>query len=752
MARFNGLARACFTAVALSLAPLPAVTQEASETTSTDEETRRMDTMTVTAQRREQSLQDVPLSVLGISGEQIELQRIERPDDLLLKIPGGFFIPNVKTASYVGLRGLLSFEDAPAADLPIAFFIDDVYVSGIGESNVNLFDLERIEVLRGPQGTLFGRNVVGGAFSIVSRKPSFEPEARAKVTVGSYNRIDIDGFATGPIIEDVLAGKISFSSRNAEGFVYNRVRDEDIESDGMASLRGQLLFTPSEDLTILLGADMMIDDGRGNAAKLTTFPGGASPELIPPLSSDPFAVDTDADTFFDRHLWGLLGRADWDTDLGTLTSITAFRRNDSNANRDVDGTSLFILDVEEVIDNRQFTQEVRFASTDDQPITYVAGAFYLDARNIRDERQDWNPLPGTGLGDTDAFLGTLGFPVGLKDTSQLQQVDITSYAVFGEATWHATDAFRLSVGGRYTIDEKSGFTNVTGTPNAFNGAPVFAEFSEDWDAFTPRFIVEYDVSDDVLVYANVANGYKSGGFASALTTVEGLTTPFDPENSWNYEIGAKTQWYDGRLTVNATVFQQNTEDLQFRTFNQNGVSVVDNAGEAEVRGLELETAAAPADGLSLFFNYAFLDTEFVELELGGVDLSGNKLPFAPEHSITTGFTYVQPAWRGGELIWQADFTYKTEVEFREQNDVPDEIKDLSVIDNLLNASLTYTSADDRWEFGVFGKNILDEEVLHSATDLTSFWFTADEAAAGERGFLSGYNRPQVFGASVGYRF
>lgn len=701
----------------------------------------QVDEVVVTANRRETALSDVPFSIMAYGSEQIEEKKIDRAEDLFQRVPGATFVPNVKTASFVGIRGLLTLEDAPAADLPVAFFMDDVYISGISELNLNYFDLERIEVLRGPQGTLFGRNVIGGAIALTSRRPTFDEAFGARVSLGDHGRVEADGYLNGPLVEGVLAGRLTFSSRQSNGPIFNRHRQERLDDDNTGSVRAQLLFTPSEDVDVLVSADYTTDKGRGSALKIVGF----NPALIPDTSADPFTVDQDYDTRFERELFGGLVRADWRTAAGVLTSITAYRRNTSYTGRDVDASILPIVHTNEAVNNWQFTQEVRLASDAGRSLSYVVGAYYLRGNNYREERHQWNGLPGTLL------FSAIG--PGLKRNNQAQDVELTSYAAFGELTWRLNDQISAALGGRYTVDEKSGVTMVTGPLNpAVKAVPqdLIVPFSADWSAFTPRAVLRYEPNSDLNFYATVAKGFKGGGFTAGLPTLAGLSTPFAPEKATNYEIGTKSRLFDRRLSVNATLFRQDTKDLQVRAFNSFGQSIVGNAASARVQGLELETSARVNDRLELTADYTHLDAKYRNFRLGSTDFSGNRLPYAPKHSITLGGRYSHPLADDATLTLAADYVYKSRSEMIDANTLAADVK-RQTRSNILNASVEYATADGRWTISAWGKNLTDDAVLLAAVDVTSFWATPAEFGAGERGYVGWYNRPRSFGVTLTFK-
>lgn len=702
-----------------------------------------LDEIVVTAQRREASLQEVPFSIMAFSGDQLAKENIKDATDLLAQVPTAYFMASSsKTYSVIGIRGLTTLLSAPAADLPVAFFQDEIYFSNAGDMNLNLYDIERVEVLRGPQGTLFGRNVTGGAVSVTSRRPAYDTAGSIGLTLGNYGTVQTEGFINGTLIEDKLAGRLAFSQRRNDGPIQNETRDVGLGSENLGSVRGSLLYEPTPDLSALLIVDVTHDEGDGNAARLE----GSDSSLIPPLSSDPFVSNQGSDTGFRRNLGGGVLRVDWSSPFGELTSVTGYRRNTASQKRDIDGTPLEIYGNEEVINNRQFTQEIRLASNTDGRLSYVVGAFFLDARNYRRADVYTNPAPGS---IADGLLSAYK-PYPLLNF-RAQDANIRSMAVFGEVSFDITDRLTLEVGARYTKDEKDGTTEVGGSPSSFffspaTSGPFLVNFDGDWDAVTPKGTIKFAATDTVNFYATVARGFKGGGFTETLTTPQGLATAFNPEKTTNYEVGVKSQFLDRRISFNASVFRQDTTDLQTQIF-VDGFNQFRNAGEARQQGVELETAALITDAFRVNLDYAYLDAYFVDFGAN----SGNQLPLAAEHALSVAPRYDLNLANGGTVTFAADYTWRSAVPLSEAADVIDQLVDRSEV-SLLNGRIEYTTPDGGWNFSVWGKNLTDEAIVSGAYDMSTFTITPAERAAGARTYWTLYNMPRTYGASIRYSF
>lgn len=739
--------KAALAASAIALMAAPAVQAQAQPEPAAAAEPEdgpvALDEIVVTAQRREANLQDVPFSIMAFSGEQLQKENIQDATDLFAQVPSAYFMSSSsKTYSVIGIRGLTTLLSAPAADLPVAFFADDIYYSSAGDMSLSLYDIEHVEVLRGPQGTLFGRNVTGGAVSVTSRKPQYDEAASVSVGIGNFGLIQTDGFVNGVLIEDRLAGRIAFTTRRNNGPIRNETRDTRLGSESLGSVRASLRFDPTDDLRIGFTVDYTNDEGNGNAARLENF----DSSLIPPLSNDPFVSNQGSSTAYRRNLGGAIVRIDWSTPFGDVTSVTGFRRNTAHQERDIDGTPLVVYGNEETVNNRQFTQEVRLASPTDGWFSYVVGAFYMDARNYRRTDYYTNPIPGSIAAGSLAAYG----PYPLLNT-RAQDANIRSAAVFGEMNFKLFDKFTLEIGGRYTRDDKEGTTFINGSPSPFffspaASGPYVIDFKGNWDAFTPKATLKYAFNDDVNVYATVAKGFKGGGFTESLTTAAGLAAAFNPENTINYEAGIKSQWFNNRASLNVSVFRQDTTDLQTQLF-LNGINQFANAGEARQQGVELEAAALITDNFRLNIDYAYLDATFIEFGAN----TGNQLPFAPKHSISIAPRYDLDLASGARLTFAADYSYRSKVPLAEANNVPDFLVDRSQV-NLLNGRVEYTSSNGKWNLSLWGKNLTNEAIVSGAYDMSTFTITPAERAAGNRTYWTLYNIPRTYGLTLKYDF
>ncbi len=670
-----------------------------------------LEEITVTAERREQSLQDVPISVTAFSGDMVNEGGITRLEDVAIQTPN-FKMTSFNTAeSQLFLRGIGSTNDGPVSDPSVAVFIDDVYIGRPSGASTDLYDLERIEVLRGPQGTLYGRNAAGGAINIFTKKPQHEFESKVGLTVGDYGLVSVRGYVNGSI-SDRVAGKLTANVRQRDGYAKNVNTGQDLEDDDTKSIRAQLLFTPSDTVDVLLSIDHTDIDSSGDNRFLTNFDIAPFPAAltdpqkaeIATFGNDPRKSNHGEIQRSDKTLSGLSARVDADLGWGTLTSITAYRESEASwlqalvplrSDRE-GGQGIFEVDDGADEEADQFSQELRIAGAGDN-INWVAGLFYFDEEVLKTETfvTYWGPV--TGL---DALFNT-------GDVSFIMDGETTSFAVFGQFTWDMTDAVALTLGARYNDDEKQQGTDVVsnqpltgavwGIPLGPTGVPYTAFGKKSWSKTTFRASLDWDITDDHMIYATYSEGFKSGAFNSHTPSPLIAEAPLLPEFATNMEIGARTQWLDGRLRFNFTYFDLEYEDLQ--TWSLVDFQLEADNAAAEVSGIETDFAVAFSDYFSITGSFATMDGKFTE----GAN-AGNALRRAPDQTWSLSPNFSMQMNNGAALDIVATASYTDEYHMEISNDPRGLEPDVTVV----NASIRYTSADERWDAMLWGKNVTDE--------------------------------------------
>ena len=727
-----------------------------------EDETRVEDVVIVTATLREADLQSVPLAVSAFSGDALADTQVKSFADLAQLVPGPTFVPiSGASGSQLQIRGQYASDDSPSFDTPVGVFIDDVYYGSVASFFPEFYDIDQIAVLRGPQGTTFGRNTVGGALQVVSAKPNFDGYAgKVSATIRDPSGFESTGSFNIPLSE-TLAGRFAYSVRNVEGDIYNVTTGNDVNDSNIWSARGSLLWRPSDDLDVLSSLTYTRDNSLGDGPTLI-----GQGSLIDFLDSSYDSGETflDDDGKTDREIFSAVVRADKSLDWGKITSITGYRTLDAFYREDIDGSPVMIAPNKiDTNDEEQFSQEIRLTSDSGGTFEWVAGLYYLHQNVRRSETYTFGADPSTFIFGSpwriNAFTGGAIARVAISGDTETESI-----APFGELTWNLNDQWAITGGVRYTYDSKTNLTNqqnltTPGASTIFFGLPKTVSAEDSWDAWTPRVILEYQPTDDLFLYASASRGFKSGGYNYAAPTVEQAATAILPETTMSYEVGAKTSWFDDRLRINAAAFDSITEDLQVRSLVGTTLRV-NNAGEAEVKGVEIETVARPVENLALGLNYAYLDASYNSYVgcAAGVDCTGNKIPFVPENSFNISAEYLWNLSNGGSLKFRAEDSWADAYEVHIGNQLPigpQFPRSLTEKDHSINAFLTYEAPGGDWTVQSWVRNVTDERYVTFATNYFFYLLTNADATGSPP--LTEANRASVsrgrsFGVTATYRF
>lgn len=571
----------------------------ADESERVPDEPVAMEIITVTANKTEENPQDIPLSISTLGEVDITDRSIEQTADVFQRMPNMHLTqmgPVGTTENIVSIRGISSFMSGGSV---FGFFVDDVYYPS---SNINLLDVERIEVLRGPQGTLYGKNTEAGVINIITREPENDWGGNVSLSYGSYNTLKADFSTSGALVEDTLLLRLAGRFENSDGYFTNTVNNDDqINESENYDGRVALLFRPTERLTADLKVNLQHYDG--NYAEFTTFDQVQDGDLDISVN-DPGTSETDIAN-------GSLKLA-YDMENVRLTSITTASDNDATFANDVDFTAYDYMELESGTDKKLYTEELRLNSHTTSPLKWTVGAYTFTSEEGLSILYEMKPY-GVLLeeyGDTDS----------------------TGVALFGQADYTIA-RFVFTAGLRYEYEEKDfdyewkggdlvGYTSCTGTAE------------ENFDAVLPKFAVTYNLTDTFRPYASVSRGFKSGGFN--LSAEPGKA--YDSEYTWNYEVGIKSELLDNRLLLNAALFYIDWKDLQVEQPSYPDY-IVDNAAEATSKGVEVEVTARPARGLEIYGSVGFVDASFDEYTLDGVDYSGRDVPNSPSSTYSLGATF-----------------------------------------------------------------------------------------------------------------
>ncbi len=728
---YSNNALAIFLAGLIGMGPVIASAQE-------------LDEVIVTATKRERSAQDIGLSIDAFSADDIGdlgwtdvTQVANQSPNLDIKYAWGNSMP-IYTIRGVGMN---SFQ---ASDTPsVGLFVDEVFQTSIAQMGTQLFDIERVEVLKGPQGALFGRNTNGGAVSYFTRKPSQESDGFVRVDVGRFNRKELEAAFGGALSETVSARLSAMTIQQSDGWVFDRTSGKDIGEADITALRAQLLFEPSDDLDILVSAFTSRDRsqpvyfqhiGFWDPAAPGTFCAAYEQTGMPDPATcvdvlgysdtdgDPYAGDyTDRpDTPINSNAtlrndqFGANITINKDFDRFRLTSITSFQSYDRYQPKESDANPGLFVDFLFASDIEAFSQELRLTSSGDGMFSWIAGVSY----STDDIKED-----PPRIGYLDDFIGLRARLVYSQERDSL--------AAFAQGEWELNDQWRLTVGARI-IDEQLDFTKEV----SFLLPPDFGlddrlilavvpdptlDVDGKLDSTEPtwRVALDYNVNEDLLLYGSVSTGYKGGGFNGGLATNPRLSVPFDPEDVLAWEAGVKSTLADGRVQLNAAAFVYDYKGLQAATPRVDEVlgtplNFLTNLEAADVTGFEAEFDWLPIENLEIQLGAGFLDTENND---PGVNFDGpfgnspRELPNAPATNINAAIRYDVPLTSGARLRFFTDYVW--------QDDHYKEIVNNLLVESqsLWNARVTWFAPNDRWSVSLWGKNLADEVyVVDTLTD------------------------------------
>ncbi|MEM9529733.1 MAG: TonB-dependent receptor [Pseudomonadota bacterium] len=721
-----------------------------------------LEEVVVTAQHRQENLQSIPVTVSALSSAQLEAAGIFDPASVAINVPGMAYAEFAPGQALISMRGISSVDDGAGLDNSVSLFLDGVYIGRLASINFDMFDLERIEVLRGPQGTLFGRNSIGGAINVISSKPADEFGGKFGITAGNEGILRYQGFVTGPL-SDTVSGKFTINHRERDGFVRNVILNKDQQDEDQTSLRGQLRWT-GDNSEWLLSADWMEDD-REDMGR-TPIENGAPVVQIAAANgvTGPRQNAAPADGFSKREASGISLQGDIDFASGTLTSITAIRQAETDWEMASVGAPLGVLGLpfDEVIDDiiediDTFSQEFRWNSNLGGAFNYTAGFYFLTEDTDRTEQFK---ITAAGTADPDVPFRQLApgaqNVIGNEISGTFNET--TSYALYGQGTYDFSDRLRLTFGARYTIDEKdyraqsvdcggdragTQFENFPLCQGLGGSLNIIAESfdvsaSDDWNDFSPKIALQYDVTDDAMVFGSLSRGYKSGGFGGSQGIASAAIRPVDQETAINLEVGYKGDLLDNTLRLNVTAFATDYDDLQIVRFgpvpeSEFGTFITTNIGSADIRGLETELTWNASENLQIAGNLALLDTEVNDIVINNTDVSGSELRQAPDVSYTLMANYNLPT-QTGDWDFRVQFSHTDE----QINDYIDQRTRVDAFD-LLDARVAWTSTDETWEVVLWGQNLTDDDYISHSYVIGP-------------GVIGVWGAPRTFGLTVNYGF
>jgi len=721
-----------------------------------------LEEIVVTAQRQEESLQTVPIAVSAFSGETLERMSIDRAGDALAYIPNVALTagPSGGDDANIFIRGVGQVDNSIAVDPGVGVYIDDVYVGRLQASSISLVDIARIEVLRGPQGTLFGRNTIGGAVNVVTAEPPSSFEGKVGFQLGSRERRDFTLSVGGPLGED-FGFQAALVSKNQNGWGENVFTGQTFGDIKDIGGRVKLRYKPNDAFKITLAADYIKGDGSPGHQVLVNFNRNSGltipfpPFTIPNVSpvGVPFPADLANDRSTDRNKSfvsippinenenrGVSAALTWDFGWAELKSISAYRAYDETVFNDFDGTGYAIYDFRQDLKQDQLSQEIHLSGKGfDDRLNWLGGvyAYREDVENLIDlcvgtTRPRFDPV----------CLRSINF-IGLK---------VSSIAAFGQVRFAVTDKLELYAGLRSTREtKKQRFFSLLRNDGVNSVLPTFAipgpgqtrvalplsAVKDTFDATSPRIGFDYKLTPDVLLYVSYAEGFKSGGFTGRPSN--GQIKSYAPEKVKTWEVGAKTELFDHRLRLNAAAFSSEYTDLQLLVFNPStGLFETNNAGDVDINGAEVEIQARPIDNLSVALSAGWLDASYSRLAPGVVGLTLNsKPPLTPELTYSANVAYTIPMG-ANSLELRADYAWRDDVAFQIENDADE----LQKAYGLLNLRATYTMDNPRLSIAAYGLNVTEEDYNTGAQDSRS----------GTGISFAGPGAPAEYGVELQYRF
>lgn len=738
-------------------------------------ESALLEEITVVAQKREQNLQDVGISVSAFSGKQMKTLGWTSSEDVAAQTPG---LTSSKTAgaaiSQFNIRGIGQADFADHHEAPNSIYSDEAYVAAPGAAGFPMFDLERVEVLRGPQGTLFGRNATGGLVHFISNKPGEDFEGNLKATIGEFSQVQLEGAVSGPL-SDSIKGRFAAYYEDADGYIENDI-GSDLREQGLFAARTMLQFDLSDKASLLVkvqGFSEDIDAGIYQSTpsytdangvnqfvplNLDVYGGGAGTDFYGyrDTDGDPLSVQADNIGFIKKDIYGTTWNFSYEFDNFTLVAITDYADVDTAYREDTDSGPFNQTIYNSEQDASQFSQEIRISGETDN-MNWVTGVYYLDISGDYFAEFDLPTL--AGFFDPATFPGDgsgSGEGTGAAAKSNWS-LDTTSWAVFAQGEWALTDKLSLTLGARWTEDSKD-YKLLSGCVEEAAGACAFDGFASVGDIFVdgvnlgpaaadiPSAIkldrddsdwsgkaqLDFRPNEDALLYLSLSKGIKGGGFT---TPLDGLLAPsqlpYKPEELFAYELGGKLSFPMGRL--NASVYYYDYND--FQTFEFRGITSVVLNQDAKFKGAEIELALNPMDGLDILLGAAYLDADVLDI-VTPAGMKDQQPINAPEMKYNWLFRYELPMG-DMELSLQYDGNWTDDRYFNIVNS-PTVLSDSFALHNL---RLGLSDSEGVWDVSVFVKNLSDEEYVSHTFDLTVLGYTIQK-----------YGTPRWAGVTFNYNF
>lgn len=696
----------------------------------------------VTAQKQAQSQQDVPISVTAVTGEMLQEAQVNNIADMSNSIPNVQIntFSNSPDSAVFTIRGVGVNDADPYVGTTVSVVVDGVVVGVNTAALLSLFDIDRVEVLRGPQGTLFGANTTGGVINVVTKQPTGVMGGEFEAVYGNYNHLELNAALNFPITDN-LSGKISMLHNSMDGYFRNYADNRRIGERNITTLRGYLKYEQGDYDATLIGQYVRSRNGSQTGV-IVAGPG----ELfyVPGQTDNPFdfkrGLSYDQPDANDRDSYAVTFTQNLTTGIGDLTSITAYREYDNDLYSDDDATTNVWLQTHRRIKHHQFSQELRDLVDLSDTTRLILGGYYFRQHYTLDQQ-----------GKLDGFLPGLGQP-------QTQEQTNWSLSGFAQLYQDITDNLRLQAGIRYSHEKTEATSTTANTFNAsgqstFNdpvipGSLIVASGKKSWDNVGWKVGLDYKINPDVMLYGYYARGFKSGGFTGRIAIAQDIG-PYNPETLDTIEAGFKADLLDRHLRVNLAAFYNWYSDMQVvqnitYPSGANSASIA-NAGSARTKGFELEVSAVPVYGLTLTGSLAYLDAKYKEYDTQVLDpatgglvpasYAGNSLMNSPKWNAAFGVNWKQPVG-SGTLSTNAQYSY-TSSKFTSYTNLP--VERVGPVE-LVNASMNWGPDDAGWKIGAFARNLFNEKYFNQKLSLAGI------------GTLASLGAPREYGVNFRYSF
>ena len=694
----------------------------------------------VTAQKKSENLQDVPIAVSAISGQSLEDRQINDVLDMQSLAPG-LQVSTMQGTARVFVRGIGLTNFSPGAESSVAFHVNGAVISRPSAQIGSFYDLERIEVLRGPQGSLYGRNATGGSINLITRRPRDEFEGYADLTVGNYGLMGSEGALNVPIIRNGLAARIAFNTENRDGYGHDPYTGQDIDDANSQAVRVSLAVGGTGDFTAF--ATYSHYSSHPNGSPQHAF-GPGNPYIVPPelaqggmLAADPRDPNSEVRFYDAKTVDSATLELNWRlSDSVSLRSLSNYLDYHYRFNFDLNGTPVQFFAADLLDASEQYSQEFQLTA-DTGRLSSMLGLYYFHEDIVADLTVHGPPV----------YTNVFKRPFIEFNGNQSSE----SYAVFLNETFELSDTVTVIGGLRYSADRKEdeGFNTIP------TGVSIPLKRRANWNAWTPKLVLQYQPTRDLMAYATVARGYKAG-----VINIGSAGDPVNPEFVWNYEAGIKSELFDRRLTLNAAVFYTTITDLQVQR-PINGTLITVNAAKASTKGIELEATGRIGGGLSADLGVSILEAKFDEFITrnttfvplsgsscvgqpmpcvdGDSDLAGNYLPNAPRLTLAGAFNFDTEFASGWGLNARVQGIYTSKRYFNEFNEA------IAMQDSTfqLNANLKISLPGDHVSLNFWGRNLTDEFILSHIN------VTSRPIGHMRTGTIL---PPRIFGATLGFKF